>query len=181
MARSLSNFYNFFKKDARSGLGYGRSSLRFTKPRSQGSAYPYSITDAQEEESDYLEDIEIEDVPKEFKTKIHRHLPVTDFYAAASTDPFYFAGAATKMSEELGKYVTSAGGIGVTLPAGIGSSVGHGYRTNIRPTGTKRGWSQAPDTNEVTPPKYKLVDFLDEEETVIRKFIHKILSKEGLS
>ena len=173
MARKLSN-------DARSDLGYGRSSLKFTKPRSQGSAYPYSMTDEQEEDAEEIDDIDVDDVPVSFVSKIRRYTPVTDFYAAAGTDPFYYAGAATKLSEELGKYVTSRGGIGVTLPAGVGSSVGHGYRTNIRPTGTRRGWSSAPATQEETPPKYKLEDFIEDDELTIRKFVRSLLKKDNV-
>ena len=119
MARSLSMLYAKNPKgsalDARSDLGYGRSSLKFTKPRQQASAYPYSMTDEQEEESEKIDDVEIDDVSLDFAAKVHRYLPVTDFYASAGTDPFYYAGAATKLSEELGKYVVSAGGIGMTL------------------------------------------------------------------
>ena len=65
MARNLSNFYIRNPKepalDARSDLGYGRSSLKFTKPRQQASAYPYSMTDEQEEESEKIDDVEIDD------------------------------------------------------------------------------------------------------------------------
>ena len=177
MARNLSNFYIKPALDARSDSGYGRSSLKFTKPRAQGSAYPYSMTDEQEEESEEIEDIEIDDVPIDFITKTRHYTPVTDFYAAAGTDPFYYAGGATKLSEELGKSVKSAGGVGVTQPAGVGSSVGHGYRTNIRPTGSRRGWSSAPSSFKEKPPKYDLIDFLDGEEVTIRKFIRSILGK----
>ena len=102
---------------------------------------------------------------------------MTDFYAAAGTDPFYFAGGATKIKEELGKYVKGGGAIGVTLPANIGSSIS-GFRTITRPTGTKRGWSQAPATNEETPPKYKLTDFLDSDDATVRRFVRAILAKE---
>ena len=182
MARSLSMLYAKNPKgsalDARSDLGYGRSSLKFTKPRQQASAYPYSMTDEQEEESEKIDDVEIDDVSLDFAAKVHRYLPVTDFYASAGTDPFYYAGAATKLSEELGKYVVSAGGIGMTLPADVGSSVGHGYRTNIRPTGTRRGWSSAPRSFEETPPKYRLEDFLGEDDSIIRKFVRSILYKD---
>ena len=135
------------------------------------------MTDEESEISDELEDIDVEDVPYEFDTKIHRFLPVNDFHAAAGTDPFYFAGAATNMSEELGKYVKSAGGIGVTKPAGIGSSTS-GFRTNIRPTGTKKGWSSAPESNEDTPPKYRLTDFIDDDENTVRTFIRAVLSRD---
>ena len=42
----------FHNMDARSDLGYGRSSLKFSKPRTKGSAYPYMMTDSEEEESE---------------------------------------------------------------------------------------------------------------------------------
>ena len=181
MARNLGNLYlNFPEPDARSDLGYGRSSLRFSKPRRQGSAYPYSMTDEEEEQSEEIEEIEVEDVPIEFDSKTQRFMPVTDFYAAAGTDPFYFAGAATKIKEELGKYVKGGGGIGVTLPASIGSSTS-GFRTITRPTGTKRGWSQAPDTDEEMSPKYELIDFVDDENLDdVRKFVRHVLTRGNL-
>lgn len=161
--------------DARDDLGYGRSSLRFSKPRRQGSAYPYSMTDEEEERSEEIEEVEVDDVPIAFDSKTQRFMPVTDFYAAAGTDPFYFAGAATKIKEELGKYVKGGGSIGVTLPASVGSSTS-GFRTITRPTGTKRGWSQAPDTDEEMSPKYELIDFVDDEGLDdVRKFVRHVL------
>ena len=81
------------------------------------------------------------------------------------------------MSEELGKYVKGTGGIGVTLPAGMGSSTA-GYRTIIRPTGTKKGWSQAPAEEEETEPAYRLIDILDDGEATVRHFIRAVLAKE---
>jgi len=167
----------FHDMDARNDLGYGRSSLKFSKPQTRGSAYPYRMTDAEEEESEEVEEIDIDDVPLEFDTEIHRFLPVTDFHAAAGTDPFYYAGAATKIKEELGKYVRDGGAIGVTLPAGIGSSTS-GFRTITRPTGTKKGWSQAPAEEEETPPAYRLIDILDDNEATVRHFIRTVLAKE---
>ena len=178
MSRNPDGTYTTFPQmDARNDLGYGRTRLKFSKPRVQGSAYPYSMTDEEEEESEGIADIEVTDVPVEFDSKTQRFMPVTDFYAAAGTDPFYFAGAATKIKEELGKYVKGGGGIGVTLPAGIGSSIS-GFRTITRPTGTKRGWSQAPETDEETPPKYRLTDFLDSDDATVRRFVRAILAKE---
>ena len=180
MARNPDGTYLAFPQmDARNDLGYGRSSLRFSKPRRQGSAYPYSMTDEEEEWSEEIEEVEVEDVPLGFDSKTQRFMPVMDFYAAAGTDPFYFAGAATKIKEELGKYAKGGGGIGVTLPASIGSSIS-GFRTITRPTGTKRGWSQAPDTDEEMSPKYRLIDFVDDEVTDdIRKFVRYVLTREN--
>jgi len=137
------------------------------------------MTDEEEGWSEEIEEVEVEDVPLGFDSKTQRFMPVMDFYAAAGTDPFYFAGAATKIKEELGKYVKGGGGIGVTLPASIGSSIS-GFRTITRPTGTKRGWSQAPDTDEEMSSKYRLIDFVDDEVTDnIRKFVRYVLTREN--
>ena len=136
------------------------------------------MTDEQEDESEEIDDIEVDDVSVGFVTKVRPYTPVTDFHAAAGTDPFYFAGGATKLSEEMGIDVVSNGGIGVTLPANIGSSIGHGYRTNSRPTGSRRGWSSPPPDLGEKEPKYRLKDFFDDEEVTIRKFVRSILKKD---
>ncbi|MBP04973.1 MAG: hypothetical protein CMA72_09355 [Euryarchaeota archaeon] len=169
------NHSRFPQMDTRNDLGYGRTKLKFSKPRPSASSYPYSMNDEQEKESENLQDVEVEDVPRKAMTKVRRHVRVNDFGAAAGTDPFYYAGAATKISEQ--QSANSKGGIGVTLPAGIGSSTS-GFRSITRPTGTKRGFSSAPYTIDNSETKNRLVDFVDDDDKSLRLFVRTILAKE---
>ena len=135
------------------------------------------MTDEQEEESEELEDVEVDDVPDKAMTKVRRTVRVNDFYAGAGTNPFYYAGAATKLSEQ--QSAKRQGGIGVTLPAGIGSSTS-GFRTITRPTGTKRGFASAPYKVDDSETKNRLVDFVDDDDRDLRLFVRAILAKEKL-
>ena len=169
------NYSRFPQSDSRNDLGYGRTKLKFSKPRHSASSYPYSMNDEQEEESENLADVEVNDVPQKAMTKVRRHVRVNDFGAGAGTDPFYYAGAATKLSEQ--QSAKSQGGIGVTLPAGIGSSTS-GFRSITRPTGTKRGFSSAPYRVDDSEIKNRLVDFVDDDDKNLRLFVRTILAKE---
>lgn len=170
----------FPTQDSRNDLGYGRTKDKFHKPRSKPAAYPYKMTDEEQDFTDDLEDIEIDDVPEEFESRTLRKVDVVDFYCAAGSDPFYYVGGATRLGETVGKAVRSHGGIGVTLPAGIGSSTS-GFRSIIRPTGGREGWSAAPKSSyEDLVPGEELEDFLfldDEfdEMGTMRAFVRRVL------
>ena len=169
------NYSRFPQADSRNDLGYGRTRLKFSKPRSSAGSYPYSMDDEQEEESERLRDVEVDDVPSSTMTRVRSHVNTTDFGAAAGTNPFYYAGAATKISEQ--QSARREGGIGVTLPAGIGSSTS-GFRTITRPTGTKRGFSSAPYRVDDSETKNRLTDFVDDDDQNLRLFVRTILAKE---
>lgn len=171
------NYSRFPQMDTRNDLGYGRTKLKFSNPRSSAGSYPYDMTDEQKEESEDLEDVEVDDVPDKAMTRVRRHVRVTDFGAAAGTDPFYFAGGATKLSEQ--QSARRQGGIGVTLPAGIGSSTA-GFRSITRPTGTKRGFSSAPYKIDDSETKDRLIDFVEDDERDLRMFVRAVLAKEKL-
>lgn len=130
--------------------GYGRSQNKFQIPRSSGKVYPY-IEDFENTE---FEDDETEDT---IHSKIHFPVKI-DKFAAAGTDPFYFAAGNIKLSDcferpdlvlkeihALGDSMSpipqkrnrhSLGrGAGSSFPSGVGS---------YKRTGTKRGYFSPP-------------------------------------
>ena len=84
--------YNGPYHDDRKGLGYGQVKNKFHKPRKASSSYPYMIDDFDDEGFDDEESL------KAIKQK-NPDLYVTDFGAAAKTDPFYFAAGNVKLSD----------------------------------------------------------------------------------
>lgn len=135
--------------DARLDLGYGTLNPRFQKQRSFVQYQPLTGVDPEAEE-------EIDpDTLEAILTKVLNYHP-GDPYAKKKNDPFYYAGATTKISElstskgmvpfpkmYKGKQAVS-GGTAQRMPSG--PTVG--FRTRIRPTGTKKGFSQAPYPEE---------------------------------
>jgi len=151
--------------DARDDLGYGRLTTKFHAPRSFVQYAPEVIED--EEAEDAIDD-------KTYDAVLQRLLGYTptDPYAKHGTDPFYFVGAATKLGESTAKGMVPfprmynnrqavSGGTAQRLPAGPTL----GFRTRIRPTGTKKGFSQAPyptpPETEVDEPNYSLEQILN--------------------
>tara|TARA_B100000700_G_scaffold306612_1_gene381980 strand:+ start:1385 stop:1948 length:564 start_codon:yes stop_codon:yes gene_type:complete len=131
--------------DANSAAGYGRLEPKFHKPRSF-IQYPEPPED--DESIDGLID------DKTYKAVIKKLLSYTpsDPYAKNKTDPFHFVDGATKLSElsaskgmvpfpkMYSKKQAVVGGTAPRLPAGPTLA----FRTRIKPTGTKKGWSSAP-------------------------------------
>ena len=162
-ASSPINRYQHY--DARDDLGYGRLTTKFHAPRAFDQ---YPSAPVEDEEAEAAIDDET------YSAVIHRLLGYSpsDPYAKYKTDPFYFVGGATKLGESTAKGMvpfprmyssrqTVSGGTAPRLPAGPTL----GFRTRIRPTGTKRGFSQppyptAPET-EVDEPSYSLEQILN--------------------
>ena len=84
----VSNFPNSHA-DSRNDLGYGRSSLQFSKPRSSGQEFPYIKVELLDAEVDE-EDIEM----VSDKMRVPR-----DYDPSAYADPFYYVAGNTKLSE----------------------------------------------------------------------------------
>ena len=96
-----------------------------------------------------------------------------DSLSKLSTDPFYFAGAATKLSETTAKGMVPfpkmynkrtaiAGGTSSKYP--LGPTVG--FSSRARPTGTKRGYSKAPYPNmdlENNNDYYNISDIINQD------------------
>lgn len=160
--------------DARLDLGYGTLDPKFNKPMSFVQYEPLTGVDPEAEE-----EIEEEIDPSTMEVILNKLLSYApgDPYAKYKTDPFYMAGAATKLSELStskgmvpfpkmydGRTGSGFGGSGAALPQPGPTNT---FRTSIRPTGTKKGWSQAPypepDTAETINPEeeYSLKDILN--------------------
>jgi hypothetical protein len=131
--------------DANLDRGYARLTPKFHKPRSF-MQYPEPL-EHDEEASTSIDD-------NTYLAVIKKLLSYTpgDSYAKNATDPFHFVDGATKITE-----LTTAKGMvpfpkmysskqavsGGSAPRGPGGPTAS-FRTRIRPTGTKRGFSQSP-------------------------------------
>jgi hypothetical protein len=142
--------------DGRIGLGYGTIRPIFDEPRMSSSTWPYSSIQQEEMPPMFApdEEVEFDELSARVFQRILKNVVPTDNYAVKGSDPFYFAGAATKISEELNPINSIApfprmykkrtgsgfGGAGEALPF---PGPTYGFRSISRPTGTKKGWSQA--------------------------------------
>lgn len=179
------NFHNFPAPDGRNDLGYGRTSAKFHKHRQSGGTYPYVEEDGYEEIDEEEIDMDFEDFTK-LQSKVRRIVKKMDPGSKRGTTPFYFAGGATKMSEvalgvknptqAIDSFRNDAGSF-----RGTGSPSATGMKSTTRPTGTKRGWSAAPDvlSDEDEMPRDRLEDFIDDDGEILRQFVRRtIFNKE---
>jgi len=96
-------------------------------------------------------DAEIEDA---IRTRTLSTVLTTDFLAGSGTDPFYFVGGNTKLSEKTGRamgtsmvpfprmYSNALFGSNPSYLRSLGPT--HGFGSTSQPTGSKRGYSSAP-------------------------------------
>ena len=128
--------------DANSDSGYGRLEPKFHKPRT----IPLVVEPAAD-----VSDVEIDDDTYEAVLKKLLAYEPSDAYAKNKADPFHFVDGATRLSESTAKGMVPfpnmyksrqgvAGGTAPREPAGPTAA----FRTRIRPTGTKKGFSAAP-------------------------------------
>jgi hypothetical protein len=186
---STSGWLRFPGPDGREDLGYGRKSNKFHKPRTSASTYPYKEEDDYEYLNDEEIDMDLDDFAK-LQSKVRRVAYKNDPYSVKGTNPFYYAGAASKLSERALDVKNPSQAIdrfrpdvwpGSSWPGTVGTST-DGFKTNTRPTGTRRGWSAAPDVlddgDEI--PRYRLEDFVeDDDEIILRQFVRTtIFNKE---
>ena len=122
--------------DSRVDLGYGTLNPKFHLPRSSNSSFPYTDPDDAVENDVFVDEESIEAV----NAKAPNFGP-SDFLDKNKTDPFYYAGAATKLSE-----VNSAASI----------------TTRSKQSGSKLGWSKP------THP-YELEDSLEDEDINLKR------------
>jgi len=158
--------------DARSDLGYGTTNPKFFLPRSLGSVYPYVEPDPYEDE----EEPDEEDV--EALRKKSTGYVATDSLAGNGTDPFYFVGGNTKLSDcfwrtdDVLEEIAALGDSMASIPQmykGKGASL-TGYEaafpyqgaggTNYRRTGSLQGWSKSPPLSKAASED----DFNDSED-----------------
>ncbi len=152
--------------DTRSDLGYGTTKAKFHKHRSFNQ-YP----EPPEEDSATEEEIEASTFVSVAK-KLLNYKPV-DHLSKNKTDPFYYVGSATKLSEEnftakgmvpfpkmyKNKQAVS-GGTAANYPTGPTS----GFQSRSRPTGTKRGFSKPPYPKEEDTNLYSIMDILNKDD-----------------
>jgi hypothetical protein len=169
--------------DSRNDAGYGKLNPQFNEPRSFIQYSQPPVEDAEAENS-----IEDESMVSVLSKLLNYH--AGDPMAWKKTDPFYYAGAATKMSElstakgmvpfpkmYAGRTGSGFGGSGASLPNPGPTNT---FRSNSRPTGTKRGFSKSPYPEYIIDePAYELEDIMmadDDEEHVkdLRKLINLI-------
>ena len=158
--------------DSRNDVGYGKLDPQFNEPRSFEQYSQPPVDDAEAEES-------IEpDTLVSVLSKLLNYQP-GDPLAWNKTDPFYYAGAATKMSElstakgmvpfpkmYAGRTGSGFGGSGEALPHAGPTNT---FRTISRPTGTKRGFSKSPYPEYIIDePNYELEDILAADEDAER-------------
>lgn len=143
-------------RDARTGLGYGVLNPKTQLPRQMSPEFPYT---RQEDTGD--EDFDEESTDAVAK-KYSQHVP-SDFLRAAGSQPFYFVGGNTKLSDcfwrteyvlqEIATFSDSMSPLGNAYGKGKGPSIGGsgasfpyqgGGGTNYKRTGTTRGWSHSP-------------------------------------
>jgi hypothetical protein len=169
--------------DARNDLGYGKLKPQFNEPISFDQYPPPPVDD--EEAEDYIGQ---ETLTSVLSKLLNYH--AVDSMAWKKTDPFYYVGAATKLSElstakgmvPFPKMYSSRTGSGF---GGSGEALPHPGPTNTfrsvsRPTGTKRGFSKSPYPEYIIDePNYEIEDILasDEDEekvTDLKKLVYLI-------
>ena len=144
--------------DARTELGYGIITPKFHSHRSLNGSYPYKEPDAYED----ILDIEIKDDSLEAVSSKSLDYSATDSMAGNSSDPFYFVGGNTKLSDcfwrqekvlrEIAVFSDSMTSIPQMYknrgPSLTGRSAAFtspgGGGTSYRRTGTLQGWSKSP-------------------------------------
>ena len=178
-------------RDARSDLGYGTLNPKFQLPRSLNSAYPYTDpdpVDADTEEPDA-------ETANAVKKKSLEYLP-SDPMAGNKSNPFYFAGGNTKLSDcfwrtdsvllEIAAFGDSMAAIPQLNDRRGPSMTGYGaafpYQggggTNYRRTGSLRGWSKSPPPSKAEEMQHA-DDFSEEQDIYSLKDLAKKLPAES--
>ena len=154
--------------DARKELGYGTLDPTFDQPR---SFEQYSQPPVEDEEAE--NSIEDDTIHRILSKLLNYHSG--DSLAYKKTDPFYYAGSATKISElstakgmvpfpkmYAGRSGSGFGGSGEALPYPGPTNT---FRSTSRPTGTKRGFSKSPYPEYIIDdPNYEIEDILGSDE-----------------
>ena len=168
------------QQDARTGLGYGQLNPTKQLPRQMQGSFPYTDEDqidnkTRDEENEY----EDSDVTK-MQNKMGRKLSI-DPLAASGTDPFYFVGGNTKLSdcfrypdkvllmiEATGKSLVPVPGMyAKNFDAGIGGSSGAAFPSgvgNFKRTGSKAGFSSPPPPSQIASERETSDEFFSLED-----------------
>ena len=174
-------------RDARADLGYGTTKPKYQLPRSRNKSYPYLDPDSYEESEDLeLEDEEIDNEDILSVRKKSLGYMSGDSLAGNKTDPLYFVGGNTKLSdcfwrtEKVLNEIAAFGDSMMSVPQayrGKGPSLtGYGpafpYQggggSSYRRIGSLRGWSQQP------PPPQVALDMEDDEKETEEEHIYTL-------
>lgn len=150
MAQYINRYQHY---DANTDKGYGRLTPKFHQPRSF-MQYP------EPSQHDPVAEAEIDDNTYYAVVKRLLDYQPGDPYAKNKNDPFHFVDGATKFTETTARGMVPfpkmysarqgvSGGTASRSPAGPTLT----FRTRIRPTGTKKGWSKAPPNARFTDNK----------------------------
>ena len=172
--------------DTRSDLGYGKSIDKFHKPRSKGGAFPYTDED-QYADVDDLEEIEDEELLRKFVNKIMTPGKSDDSLIGRSVDRDSKANGNKPIGPPLGE-----AGVGMVPFPGMYKKrlqVGGGVNspTAISPggyqrTGSKKGWSQAPEppADENSNVKFSEIESGEDPSIVrLRKVVSHIIDQQN--
>lgn len=162
--------------DSKNDLGYGRLSAKFHKERSQGgTTFPYI------EEPQDLQHI---DVDEELLDLVMKKLDIPRDYDPMPTldsEGQYFVSGNSKLSEMSNSISPIPNLYKNRMRASIGTSGAYpqGYNPNIRPTGSKYGYSTMyNDTEESDDPAYTLEDIEEKQLEEFRCYVREILLME---
>ena len=144
------NKNSFPAQDPRHDLGYSTLNPKYHLPRTSNTSFPYSDPDDEDVEDVFVDPESIEAVGIK-----NPEINPIDFLDINKTDNFYYVGSATKLKEVgtsisplpdlyKNKEAISGGTSAITTP---GPALG--FRSKIRPTGSKSGWSKSLPDQEV--------------------------------
>ena len=160
----VSNFPNSHA-DSRNDLGYGRSSLHFSKPRPMASSYPYTkyeevVADVDEEDIEMVSD----------KTR-----PPRKYDASPHADPFYYVAGNTKLSEiRSSTSISPFPSIYKEREGHLGTSTGpyqsrqYGFKPDGLDTGVSNDWASYSRDEENEEDIYHLEDVA---EKTLREYV----------
>ena len=160
----VSNFPNSHA-DSRNDLGYGRSSLHFSKPRQMSSSYPY--VEYEEVDADVSEE-DIESVSDKMRTP-------RDYDPAPHADPFYYTAGNTKLSEmRASTSISPFPSLYSKRDGHVGTSTGpyqshqYGFKPDGLDTGVSFDWASYSHDEENEEDIYNLEDVA---EKTLREYV----------
>ena len=164
MSKISKNYFPNSHLDSRNDLGYGRSSLRFSEPRTSGDGFPYTkvtTSDADIEEED------IEMVSDKMRQP-------RDYDAIPHHDPFYYVAGNSKLSEMASSSMSPFPNMYRNRDGHVGSSVspypshGFGFKPDALRTDGSSDWASYEWDEDNEEDIYNLEDVA---EKVLREYV----------
>jgi len=168
LSKISKNYFPNSHLDGRNDLGYGRSSLQFSKPRMSGDSYPYTkVTDSDAEVDE--EDIEmVSDKMREPR----------DYDAIPHHDPFYYVAGNTKLSERASTSISPFPNMYKSRDGHLGSTIGpyqshqYGFKSDALRVDGSSNWASYTRDEEDEEDIYNLEDVA---EKMLREYVSLIL------